>query len=149
MGFRKDIDKRKVDIYALSPVKMLNINLHTHFSKPAGSFPIDLLVDIIKDLKPEYSKSLGEALSGQKLFYANMVIMSRIYFSEYCEFIFEVLQEHELRIVSSGWCQNPSVEGCYSRLSGYLGELLTSCFISYQISKGVNVDFLPSYFLND
>jgi len=146
---KKDIDKGKFDIYALRPVKMLNENLHTHFSKPAGSFPIELLLEIVKESKPEYHESLVDILGGRSLHYANMVIMSRFRFDLYCEFLFDVLSEHEARIVSSGWCLNPSLEGCYSRLPGYLGELLTSCFITHQAKNGVNVEFLPSYFLTD
>ena len=67
-----------------------------------------------------------------------MSIMKFNILDEYCTFLFTVLNEHEKRIVDSGWCINIEDEKCYSRVPGYLGEILMSIFIMHYESKNPN-----------
>lgn len=108
--------------------KMAGCNVEEFFSV-LGRDHISLLKNIVKEMFPDYYDVLEQTLNGNKLYAANMFIMSKQLFDKYAQFIFSVLNEHEKRISEQGWCQDPQSEKCYARMSGYLAELLTCTFI--------------------
>lgn len=132
---KNEIEENRVDIFALKPTFFVNKKIKDLFYEPAGKFPIDLLLEIVKNKYPQYFESLQNTINGSEIYYANMTIMKRQNFEEYCNFIFNVLLEHEKLSIEHGWCNDVLKEKCYFRLSGYLGELLTSSYISYKINR--------------
>lgn len=64
-----------------------------------------------------------------KLYAANMFISTSKIHNEYCSYVFIILDRHVKLTKESGWCNDPLNERCYSRISGYLAELITSAFI--------------------
>ena len=73
-----------------------------------------------------------------------MTIMAKENFEEYCSFMFSVLDAYESKVIETKYCINLYEEGCYSRVSGYLGEILTSTYIEYAISRGDKAKTLTS-----
>jgi hypothetical protein len=55
--------------------------------------------------------------------------------------------DHLEIVKSKGWCSDPLQEGCYSRVSGYLAELLTSAFIQKMLKEKKKVKFVNTMFL--
>jgi hypothetical protein len=145
---KNDINKNNIEIYALYPAKIEGKNVREFFFKPAGYFPIELLEKIIINDFPDYSIDFNKVISGKKIYYGNMVLMKKKLFDEYANFIFDVLNKHEIESKASNWCFSTIDEGCYFRLSGYLGELLTSCFVEKSLREGRKVRLLNSYFLD-
>lgn len=139
---KKDIEKNNTDLYALKGAIFAKKSIKTLFSKPNGEFVLDLLVKIVDEKYPKYTEPLKNTLLGNKIHYANMTIMKNDIFNEYCTFLFDVLETHEKYIVKSGWCIDIEKEQCYFRLSGYLGELLTSTFVSFNITNNKKVKLL-------
>lgn len=130
-SLKKMINKNQnIKIFALNPVLYGNINNETFFSTVAGSFHIGIIEKIVHDKYLYLYPYLKKTLSTNKLHYANMVILERSKFNEYCSFIFGVLEEHLAVLVHDKWCVDIK-EKSIQRLSGYLGELLTSAFVLY------------------
>ena len=130
-SLKKTINRNpEIKIFALDPFLYGNINNETFFSTVAGSFHIRIIKKIVYDKFPYLYPSLSKTLDSNKLHYANMVILERSKFDEYCSFIFGVLEEHLTILVRDKWHIDIK-EKSIQRLSGYLGELLTSAFVQY------------------
>jgi hypothetical protein len=145
---KRDILDNDIEVYALRPAIVDSKNVKEFFFKPAGYYPIDLLEKIVERDFPCYSFYFKKVISGKKIYYGNMVLMKQGIFNKYAEFLFSVLNKHEEESKEKAWCFSPIEEGCYSRLSGYLGELLTSCFVEKCIRDGMRVKLLNSYMLD-
>jgi len=76
-----------------------------------------------------------------------MFIMKWQLYEDYCRLVFDVLELQMKRMVSSSWCLDPLKEGCYSRVSGYLAEILTSAYIIKVEAEGGNILHSNSIFL--
>ena len=86
---------------------------------------INLLLDIIKDLYPNYSEDAKEYFSGRKLYLCNIFIMKKDIFFEYCEWLFNILFEFEKRSDMSLYSEE------MYRTPGHLGERLFGIYFSY------------------
>lgn len=84
----------------------------------------------IQEKHPEYISSFNETLNGNILYYANLEIMRNELFEEYCDFIFTIFDGVEKDLVESKAFLDLSKELSFYRSFGYLGEILTSTFIT-------------------
>ena len=82
----------------------------------------DELIDVIKEMAPEYYEAALKVQDGIYYYAYNMFIMSRNIFDRYCNFIFLLLEECEKRI-------GEKVDIYQNRYIGFLGERLLSIFI--------------------
>ncbi len=71
-----------------------------------------------------------EVLHGSEAYFCNMFVMKKELFSEYCEFIFDVLDSFEEKNDISAYNLQQF------RVTGFLAERLTNVFIHYLIGKG-------------
>jgi hypothetical protein len=132
-----------VDIYALKPVRHFNKKNLDLFIK-MGSKYIFQLKEIVQNIYPEYTLALNKTLDSNYLHNANMIIMKKKYYYEYCEFIFGVLQKHfELNNTEN------SYNNSYLRIPGYMGELLTNTFIIHKSSLGLKLKLLNTLFIKE
>lgn len=132
------INSNDIDIYALKPVQHLKKTNFDFFSI-LGLEYLEQLKMIVKVNFPEYYESLNSTLNSNRLHYANMIVMKHDFFNEYCEFVFEVLSKH----VASNK-QKIEENDSYSRIPGYMAELLTNTFILYKQSQGLKMKFLKT-----
>ena len=105
------------------------------------------LKTVVTEYYPDFYPYLIRALASYKLFSANMFIMKWQLYEDYCRLVFDVLDLQMKRMVSSSWCFDPLREGCYSRVSGYLAEILTSAFIMKIVAEGKSILYVNSTFL--
>lgn len=134
-------------IIATYPVKLIGGSVNDFFNL-IGKVYIDLLKDICRDLFPDYYPYLEKTLNGNKISAANMIIIQKRYFEEYCTFLFTVLEAHEKQCVEKNIVQEPQNEKIYSRVSGYLGELLTYTFVLKMSStEDIKTHFLTKIFI--
>jgi hypothetical protein len=95
-----------------------NYNHYIHAHKREG---LELAGKYVKGLSIEYTDAWDKVLHKRTWAYMfNMMVMKRVVFDSYCEWIFDVLGEIEEKLDLSNY--NP-VE---SRVFGYIGELLLS-----------------------
>lgn len=105
------------------------------FSKLAGNYHLDVLGEIIKKDHPQLYPFYQSTLESNRLHYANMTIMKKSIMDKYCTFLFDVLEKHLVIIKDRGYIISEN-EKSICRLSGYLGELLTSTFINFLSCSG-------------
>lgn len=115
-------------IFAPAPVNFLFESVRNNISSVAGQHHLDILKNILNDKFPEYLPYYEKTIKSNRLYYANMALMEKSIFNEYCNFIFTLLDDHRETIITTG-LYNSLSEGSLKRLSGYLGELLTSVFL--------------------
>jgi hypothetical protein len=121
------LKNKSYDIVTVKPLKYNVGNVLFHF-RAASIGNIDRLELIVKTEFEDYYPFLQETFNGNELYYGNIFLMKYDIFCEYCNFIFSILKRHEEETLNSNWCRDLN-EGNYSRISGYLGELLTDTFI--------------------
>jgi len=126
-----------IKIFALHPVRIGNLTNFYFFSMAGGREHIRIIREIVKRDYQEIYPYLEKTLKQNKLYYANMSIMSREVFDDYCSFLFDVLDKHYNRCLNEGYYHSKNDKG-WARLSGYMGEYLTSTFISYYIENHRN-----------
>lgn len=95
--------------------------IHTIAGTKAKDF--DLMMNIVKELSPEYFDVLTECANSPHKFLYQMFIMKRELFFEYCDFLFPILFELENRIDFTDYSQNGK------RSVGYLAEILLTVFV--------------------
>ena len=118
------------DIIATHPCKIINSTVGDFFNV-IGRVYMDLMTEIIDSEFPTYKNSYHQVISGSKLYAGNMIILKTELLDEYCFFVFGVLDKHISYTKERGICINPETEGTYSRVSGYLAEILTCTYINY------------------
>lgn len=131
--FKRDIYKYldrnpEIKLFALKPFYGGCVSNGKHFGIIAGNWHVDILRDYIKDNYSQYYSCFCETLDANSLYYANMIIARKDVLSNYCSFLFDTLNYHYNQCLSSGMYQSYD-EKSLSRLSGYLGELITSTFV--------------------
>lgn len=119
-----------IDVFALKPVCLGAYNNFIYVSSVAGRCHLDIVSSIVKKQYPEIWECLDYTYKSNKLHYGNMIIMKKSVFNDYCDFIFTVLQNH-LKIIIESELYVTIDENSLNRLSGYLGELLTSAYVTY------------------
>ncbi|MDI9210784.1 MAG: DUF4422 domain-containing protein [Clostridium butyricum] len=86
---------------------------------------MDLVIKIIQEKYPEFNEVVREYLNSYEAYECNMFIMKKEIFNEYCNWLFDILEEHEKRADFS----NYSVE--QYRVSGFLAERLFGIYYTY------------------
>lgn len=131
------ITDKEYAIIALKPI-FVSMSIKNFFSIKLGDFHIELLKKIVRERHSNYSDSLDIILKGNLLYPANMVVMERSVFDEYCSFLFDVLDNHIDYCQKENYYYNPFKERAFSRFSGYLGEIVTSVFICKQFKDKIH-----------
>lgn len=85
---------------------------------------LNIMLDVIEEKYPEYTKYAEEYLSGRLSYLNNMFIMKKNIFRDYCDWLFDILFECEKRIDYT----NYSVEAM--RTPGHLAERLLNIYIA-------------------
>lgn len=92
---------------------------------------LTVLMDIIKELYPDYYDTAVDYFKSNLGYFCNMFIMKREIFNEYSQWLFTILEEHEKRRDYT----NYDIAGY--RVSGYLGERLFGIWYTYQKARGI------------
>jgi hypothetical protein len=136
---------RSATVICTQPVIFYNINVETYFCT-IGKMYIRVLREIVEGDYPAYISSFNTVMLGKKLVAANMLIFKIEYLDDYCEFVFGVLEKHRKRMISDGYLKSID-ENIYSRILGYLSEILTATYIKYLQKSGVRIKEVGKYFV--
>lgn len=112
-----------------------------------GGLFLDLLDYIVRKRHPEFYPYFRKAQKGLWFYSTNLEIMDNATFEEYCTLLFDILECHEKETIARGYLLDISKEKAYSRVSGYMGEMITNAYIQY-CKKTKKVKILPVAFYN-
>ena len=84
-----------------------------HFQKD-----LDLMIQILKELRPDYKEAADSYMYSKELYFMNMYIMKRDYFRAYMEWLFPLLEEYEHRVDFNEYSESEQ------RATAYLAERL-------------------------
>ena len=93
------------------------------FSADHHQKDLDVLADIIRELRPAYSETFNRVVHGNRTYFGNMFIMPRSRFMDYCDFLFPLLIETEKQVDMTGYT------AYQKRLYGFLSELLLTVYV--------------------
>lgn len=91
---------------------------HSHYAKD-----LDMTEKIIQEKYPQYSEAFTKVMERTWAHMFNMFVMRRDYFDEYCNWLFDVLQELEKRTDITDY------DVVEARIYGYISELLLDVWL--------------------
>ena len=141
------VENREIDVVYQHPYKYINLSIRRKFYE-VGRFYVDLLEEIVEKYFPDFYTYLRKTLDSTTLYSCNMMIMRNEYFQDYCNTMFSILKMHEEKTLENKWCLDLLKEKSYSRVSGYLAEVITSAYIVKMKSEGKKTLEVNSVFLN-
>ena len=109
-------------------------NIYKHYCENHKKRDLDLAIDIIGELFPEYLDTAKSYVAGNSGCFCNMAIFSKKMFFEYCDFLFPILEEFFCRVDMS-------------EKRFFISERLTGIFIAKKIADGINALSLASSFV--
>jgi hypothetical protein len=116
--------------------------------------PLEEVINIIKEKKPEYYKTAIESLYAKDGYICNIFIMKKGDFFKYCEFIYDILFEFDKRynFTSDKDVANymkkyypKNLIHFHMRMQGFLAERLSTIFFTHNFKK---IKTFPMIILN-
>lgn len=116
------------------------INSNHQFKKD-----IDITLQIIKEMSPEYFFATKKHFEGILLYPTNIFVFKREIFESLCKWLFPILAELENRLDTSSYSFQEN------RVIGYISERLISAFIEFYILNDKKIKYieLKRVFLNN
>ncbi len=139
---------KSIDIISTYPLFFSHLNVKSYFSMVIGSFHLTLLENIFKEYFPEDLYILHDVLLNNKLSSANMTIYRKVLAHEYMQYLLKILEIHEKRCMTD-WCDHPLTEGAYSRISGYLAEIVNNVFLLKAQDRGAKLIYVNKVFCSN
>ena len=119
--------------------------MRRHFCRYHICKAYDQILDIIKDIKPEFYKTALKASRAKRIYFRNLFIMKKNDFFKYCEFLFDVLLEYDRRNnfntdddilnYTKQFFENELISLYESRLQGFLAERISNIFYYHYFKK--------------
>ena len=125
------------------------ISTECFFMQNVPMWALSLTTDIIRTEYPDFVDVWQKSLKSYRQYQRNMFIMDNSTFEDYCRILFNILRIHEQRSMNEGYILNIYKEKVYSRLSGYIAELITSSYIMYCKRNGKKVKEVPIMMFNN
>ncbi len=144
-GFIQDVlENKNYDLLISLKFSHANVSNREHFSKTIGEEYLETQSEIIAKTFPDFSIIYEREMSARYLYHGNIFVMKKEYFEEYCAIIFPILNMHYEK-----YKDMPEKSSRYSRIPGYLSELITNAYIHSLIQKGVKYKCLAIGFLSE
>jgi hypothetical protein len=140
-----DFDKIFESYDIILPYKSLfNVSLEFQYCSAHLCKVLHEVINIIKEIKPEYYQTAIESLDAKDGYFFNMFIMKKEDFFKYCEFIYDIFFEFDRR---HNFTTDKDIinylESFFSkeiipiqiRIQGFLSERLSSIFFKHNFKK--------------
>ncbi len=105
---------------------------HWHDAPNLRDEDLDLMVKIINELHPDYSKICEDYLDGNETCFCNMFVMTKEIFNDYCPWLFGILEEFCKR------CDTKNYSKEALRTAGHIAERLLNIYILKHKQDGAN-----------
>ena len=109
-----------------TPLKQYKAAKRLHFED------LTHVIEILKDMRPDYAQDADAFLNGNRSCFCNMFIMRKPIFQDYCAWLFPILA----RFVDETDFSTYSVEAV--RTPGHLSERLFNIYLNHQLRTGAN-----------
>lgn len=128
----------------LNNKKLFNTNLRRQYCVCTLCKPLEEVIKIIKEKKPEYYQTAIESLNAKEGYFCNIFIMKKKDFFKYCEFIYDILFEFDRRHnFNSDKDIINYLENYYPkklihhhiRIQGFLSERLSTIFFKHNFKR--------------
>lgn len=141
---KKNLDKSyislsdsKIDAYFkefgfVAPCPTTNNTVRNHYEKSHNKEDMDIILDLIKNEKPEFYDAAVSYLDGFQEYLYNMFVMKKDDFVKYCEFIFPIIESF-LKVKE------------VDRL--FISERLTGIYLTYLKQKGLEALHMPILYI--
>ena len=96
---------------------------HWHSAPNLHDKDLDSMVEILKEMHPDYSQACDAYLNGHKTCFCNMFVMTKEIFNDYCPWLFGILEEFCKRADFTNY-SNEAL-----RTAGHLAERLLNIYI--------------------
>ena len=110
-------------------------NIYKHYCENHKKEDLDLALDILAELYPDYAQTARKYVQGDTGCFCNMAIFSKEMFFEYCEWLFPILERFFNQVDMS-------------EKRFFISERLTGIFIAKKISEGKRVSSIASTFVH-
>ena len=121
-----------------------NKNLKQQYCSCTFCKPLEEVIKIIKEKKPEYYETAIESLNSKEGYFKNMFIMKKGDFFKYCGFIYDILFEFDrrhnftsdkdiLNYLKKYYPRNLILH--HMRIQGFLSERLSSIFFKHNFKR--------------
>ena len=124
---------------------IMNIQTRKQYCMAHNCNDFDDILNIIKDIKPEYYQTAKRTSKEKKLYLGNLFIMKKEDFFKYCEFVYDILFEFDKRKnftsdsdvinYTKKIFYNSEVYDMQSRLQGFLAERISNIFFKQYFKK--------------
>ncbi len=132
----KDIEDIVKDYDVIAPIaNNIEVNFKNNYEQYCNSQylnqkDLDIFIEVIKEKYPHLSRFVDAYMNSHFAYFCNIGIMKKQYFHEYCEILFDVLEETERRCDVSKYSVNEL------RVFGHLSERLFGIMYNYWNSLG-------------
>ena len=127
-----DIVTTKFQDLRLFPGKFSTPRQHWHEAPNLHDEDLDLMVDILKEMYPDYADACDTYLNGNKTCFCNMFVMTKEIFSDYCPWLFGILEEFCKRANMANYSKEAL------RTAGHLAERLLNIYTIKHQMDGSN-----------
>lgn len=103
----------------------LDYSYYDAFHNRHNKHDLDITGEVIRSLHPDYYPLYQKLVHENRTYFANMFIMKKTLFHEYCQFLFGILFEVEQRVDLSGY------DNYQKRLFGFISEFLLYVWVVY------------------
>lgn len=135
-----DIEVHSNDIYCLKKIKHSTYRNCWQLEGSIGYLHLECAKKIIKEIAPNFYQYFLQSLRSGSFYSCNMIIAKNIFFDEYCDIMFSILEKY----ISSMNLGIP--EGVKNmallRDAGYLGEFITDAYIRMKKAQGIKIKYL-------
>lgn len=116
----------------------MGITAREHYNSSQFHYAEDLRLfsEILSAKVPQLRIAAEKYLSQNRQYFCNMFIMDKKFFFQYCEWLFDILEEFDKRKTLHGDFQS-------DRTDGYLGEIFTGIYLNYCVNNGAKILELP------
>lgn len=121
--------RNDVAIITSVPIMYFPYSVYQHFAWDIDVHYYRFLLDIVRDNYPDFYPWLESTSNGHTLYSGNISIMRNDIFDDYCAMLFDIVAKHEQKVVADGFITDPMKDKSYSRVSGYLAEMITNAYI--------------------
>lgn len=110
-------------------------NTYNHYKNAHNIHDLDEVKNILNEYFPDYVHSFEKVMKEKKSHRFNMMIMKEPFFSDYCEWLFEILFELEKRIDISDY------DSYQKRVYGFISERLLDVWLEKEKVNYIEVPF--------
>lgn len=119
-------------------VSILKTSVKKHYEMNVKNDGLSLICKKIAEKDPSYIPHIKKVLVAKECFYCNMFYTRKEIINDYCNWLFDVLENLEAEVDMAGWSQYEQ------RLYGFLSEVLFNIWISHRELTVFHKDFFKT-----